>query len=103
MYHKMIRHDIVLLVHLGMWYCRAIKHGFIVSKNVANIVNRDSQVSKGIPMINNLLNASSSGNEFSTVCSGLRSRLLLTIPINRSLVVEMKDSGHCLAGQYIVH
>jgi len=103
MYEIMIRQDIMSLVQLGVWHCGAINHGFLVSKNMANIVDRDSQISKGIPMVDNLLNTSSARNEFSSICSGLRSRLLLTMPSKRSLVVEMEDPSHCFAGQYIVY
>ena len=92
--YEMVGQDVVSLVQLDMWHSGAINHGFAVSKNEANIIDRNAQILEGITMINNLLNASSARNKFSAICSGLRNRLLLTMPINRSIVVEMKYSGH---------
>jgi hypothetical protein len=58
----------VLLVKLGMWLGHTLDNSFVVTKDVANIVDRDPEVMKSQLEVNDLVNTSLGGNEFAAIC-----------------------------------
>ena len=55
---------IMPFVESRMWEGGAIDHGLVVSKSVANGMDRNTQVSESVPQVNNLFNTGPSRNEF---------------------------------------
>jgi hypothetical protein len=85
--------DRALWLQLGVWDGSTINHGLIVAKHKTLIMDWDPKVTKTVAKIDYLVNACTAGNEFRTVGSCLNSCLLLGVPVNGSLVEEMKKAG----------
>ena len=81
------------LVQLGVRDGSTIDHGLVVAKHKTLITDWDPKITKAVVKINYLVNAWTAGNEFRTVGSSLDGCLLFGVPVNESLVEEMKKSS----------
>ena len=80
-----------------MGYSCTIYQRFIVSKCEIDLKYIYTKVLQVIMMINNLFEIWTIEEELRSIGGSLGCSLFLTIPIDRGIVVEMKNSSYCLA------
>ena len=74
-----------------------IDHTLIVTKDIANVMNGNAQISEGIPQINQLFNTTSASAKLSPIGCCLSCLLLLGVPHNGGLISKVNATGNCLA------
>jgi hypothetical protein len=87
----------VSLVKFGMWMGCTLDNGFVVTKDVANIMDRDPEVTKGQSEVDDLVNTSSYSNELAAIHCCFHCSMFLGVPVNRHLIHEMENSCNRLA------
>ena len=89
---KMKREHIVLFVQFRMELDATIDNRLVISKDVALLVQWNSQVTKRRTQIYDLLNASTHGNHLAPIGGDFDCGLFLREPFDRSLVGEVEDT-----------
>ena len=88
---KMEGEHVVLLMQLGLELLCALKHRFIVAKNIELLANWNTQVFEGSSQVNDLLNRGTGSKHLTAVSGNLNRGLLLEEPVQWGLVEKVED------------